>query len=77
MDIQAEKNKLIEWLSSLNDQSIIEKLKMFKDNFSPASDWWETISDAERNSIDRGLADIKNGKTITHEEVMKRYGRTT
>lgn len=32
MDIQAEKIKLIEWLNNLTDQSIIEKLKLFKAN---------------------------------------------
>jgi hypothetical protein len=33
MDIQVEKLKLIEWLASLTDQSLIEQLKLFKENF--------------------------------------------
>jgi antitoxin YefM len=36
-----------------------------KDNATP-------ISQAELESIDRGLAAIKNGKTVPHSEVMKR-----
>jgi hypothetical protein len=71
MDIQNEKIKLIEWLASLTDQSIIEKLKMFKENFTSGTDWWETISDSEKQSIERGLSDIENGKTLPHYKIMK------
>jgi predicted transcriptional regulator len=76
MDIQAEKLKLIEWLKSLSDQSIIEKLKLFKDNLSDKSDWWESLSDDEIQSIDEGLKDIEAGHTKPHSEVMKKYGKS-
>jgi predicted transcriptional regulator len=76
MDIQSEKLKLIEWLASLSDQSIIEKLKLFKDNFSDKSDWWETLSDFEKESIDEGIKDIEEGRTIPHTEFLKKYGRS-
>jgi hypothetical protein len=75
MDLQAEKLKLIEWLKSLTDQTVIENLKLFKENFSASKDWWETISDSEKQSIDRGLTDIKNNRTQSHSDVMKKYGR--
>ena len=76
MDIQAEKHKLIEWRKSLSDQSIIEKLKLFKDNISDKSDWWETLSEDEIKSIVEGLKDIEEGRTKTHSEVMKKYGKS-
>ena len=76
MDIQAEKSKLIEWLSSLTDQSILEKLKLFKENISDKTDWWETLSQSEKDSIDRGILDAENGRTTPHSEVMKKYGRS-
>ena len=76
MDIQSEKLKLIEWLASLTDQAIIEKLKLFKDNFSDKSDWWESLSESEIESIDQGLKDIKEGRTVPHSEVVKKYGRS-
>ena len=74
MGIQSEKLKLIEWLASLTDQAIIEKLKLFKDNFSDKSDWWETLSESEIESIDQGLKDIKEGRIVPHLEVVKKYG---
>lgn len=76
MDIQSEKLKLIEWLTTLSDQSIIEMLKLFKDNFSDKSDWWETLSDDEKASLDEGIKDIEEGRTIPHSEFMKKYGRS-
>lgn len=76
MDIQAEKLKLIEWLENLNDQAIIEKLKLFKDNFWDKSDWWETLTEEQIKSIDEGLKDIEEGRTTPHSEVMKKYGRS-
>lgn len=77
MDIQAEKLKLIEWLTSLSDQSIIEKLKLFRENISEKTDWWESLSKTEIESIDEGLKDIQEGKTLPNSEVMKKYGRSS
>ena len=76
MDIQSEKLKLIEWLKGLTDQSIIEKLQMFKENFIDKADWWESLSDAEKDSLDQGIKDVEEGRTIPHSEFMKRYGRS-
>ena len=76
MDIQAEKLKLIEWLKSVSDQSIIEKLKLFKDNLSDKTDWWEALSEEEAKSIDEGLKDIEEGRTKPHSEVIKKYGKS-
>ena len=76
MDIQAEKLKLIEWLATLTDQTIIEKLKLFRENFSDKTDWWESLSKSEIESIDEGIRDIEAGRTLPHSEVMKKYGRS-
>jgi predicted transcriptional regulator len=74
MDIQDEKVKLIEWLSSIKDREIIETLTIIKDNITDRTDWWESISNAEKESIERGLKDLEEGKIIPHSEVMKKYG---
>ena len=76
MDIQAEKLKLIEWLTTLSDQAIIEKLKLFKENFTDKTDWWETLSESEKESLDQGIKDIEEGRTVPHSEVMKKYGKS-
>jgi hypothetical protein len=71
--LQSEKLKLIEWLAGVDDKTTIEKLKFIKDHPRLSSDWWDSISDAEKHSIDRGLKDIKNGRTSPHASAMKKY----
>ncbi|MGI8892643.1 MAG: hypothetical protein ACR2GN_04200 [Bacteroidia bacterium] len=73
MNIHSEKIKLIEWLISLKDEAVIEKLNFFRDNINEGSDWWDFISEDEKNSIKRGLEDLNKGNTITHEEARKKY----
>ena len=73
MNIQAEKLGLIEWITRLNDLSVIEKIKQIHDDYSKTSDWWDEISIAEKESINRGLKDISEGKVHSHESVKKIY----
>lgn len=71
MDIQLEKYKLIEWLTSVKDESIINSLKNIKSNFSNSDDWDISISETEKLLIQKGLKDVKDGNLLTHEEVFK------
>lgn len=73
MNIQIEKYKLMEWLMTLKDESVISKLKSIKSSLSSSSDsdWADDISDTEKLLVEAGLKDIKNGDTFTHEQVMK------
>ncbi len=38
-------------------------------------DWWNEVSDAERESIELGLKDIEEGRIISNEDFLKSYGR--
>jgi predicted transcriptional regulator len=71
MDIQLEKYKIIEWITSLKDKTMISRLKSLKEE-SRDEDWWDHLSPAEQEGILKGLEDIENGNTIPHEEVMKK-----
>jgi len=73
MNTYAEKVDIIQWVAGLNDQSILEQLKIMKDQSTKNADWWDTISTEERQSIERGLEDSKNGRVTPHSEVRKRY----
>ena len=35
------------------------------------TDWWDEISEDERQSIEKGLAEADRGELIPHEQVMK------
>ena len=42
---------------------------------SVENDWWNELSDSEKNSIEMGLKDVEEGRVISHEEVIKSFGR--
>jgi len=73
MNIQTEKLGLIEWIARLNDSSVIEKIKQIHDDYSKSVDWWDEISSNEKESIERGLKDISEGKVHSHQTAKKIY----
>jgi predicted transcriptional regulator len=75
MDIQAEKLNLIEWISRVNDQSIIAKLKKLQADYIGSDDWWDELNQEEKDSIERGLKDIEEGRVHSHERVKEIYGK--
>lgn len=66
------KQELIDWIDQLEDQAMLENIKMLKER-TEGKDWWDDISDFEKTGIDRGLADAEAGRTTSHEEVRKEY----
>ncbi len=68
------KLELIEWLTQLDDIETIEYLKIIKDSKTSDNDWWNDLTDTQRQGIERGLSDISQGKTVSHEEMKNRYG---
>ncbi len=75
MNIQAEKLKIIEWITKVQDVSIIEKIISIKKNLSKEYDWWDNISEAERLSIEQGEKNISEGKVHNQSEAKKIYGK--
>jgi hypothetical protein len=73
MNAQSVKADIIQWITGLDDQSILLELKKIMEQSTKKIDWWDTISVEERQSIERGLEDSKNGRTIPHSEVRKKY----
>tara|TARA_B100001146_G_C16201073_1_gene444700 strand:+ start:18788 stop:19021 length:234 start_codon:yes stop_codon:yes gene_type:complete len=71
INIQNKKIELIQWLSTLNDESIIEKVMKLRD--SEKSDWWNELSKNERESIEQGIKDANDGKLKPHSEAKKIY----
>lgn len=68
MDIQAEKNKLINWIASLSDLSVINRLKSVREETS--KDWWDDLSKEEKEGIEQGLKDVEEGRVYPHKQVM-------
>ena len=66
-----KKIELIQWLSTLEDKSIIEKLVQFKRE--ETKDWWNSISTDEQQSIEKGISEAEQGKLSSHSTARKLY----
>lgn len=66
-----KKLELIQWLSTLEDKVVIEKLIKFRKEES--TDWWDSISDEEKKSIESGLNDADKNNLIPHVTARKTY----
>lgn len=66
-----KKIELIQWLSTLEDNAIIEKLMKFRKD--ETNDWWNSISEIEKDSIEKGLNDANEKKLEPHSEARKIY----
>lgn len=71
MDIQAEKIRLIQWIAGLNDINTLNEFISLKKQIE--IDWWDQISDEERNEIKEGLSQADRGEVSAHEKVMAKY----
>jgi hypothetical protein len=72
MNTSVQKLDLIHWITELQDSTMLDTLEVIK-NQSAQEDWWNSISVAEKTSIEKGLSDIQAGRTVSHSEVKKRY----
>lgn len=72
-NIQDTKIELIQWLTTLEDNSVIQKIKDLRK--AETKDWWNETSIAEKKSIQSGIDDANNGNIRPHSEARKIYGR--
>lgn len=77
MDIQVEKYKLVEWLISIEDEDIISEINDLRESHLRISKQGQ-ISETEDLFIEAGLKDIEEGRTFSHDDVLRevreRYG---
>ena len=74
MNTSADKIDIIQWVAGLDDKSTLKQLKKIKElSTAKQQDWWDTITQEERQSIERGLEDSKKGRITPHSEVRKKY----
>ncbi|MCC6330056.1 MAG: hypothetical protein IT174_16205 [Acidobacteria bacterium] len=71
--LQERKIELIQWLSIIDDAALLDKIEDLKEQ--NASDWWDEISAAEKDSIDRGLTDADAGKIKPHIDARSSYDK--
>lgn len=74
MNTENIKLELLDWLKKLNDKSILTSLLQFK-KANETGDWYDQLTEEQRDSLERGLNDIKKGDTLTNTQFWASYGR--
>lgn len=73
MDILNAKIELIQWLTTLEDSSLIQKILDLRKTES--KDWYSKTSAAEKKSIEKGIKDAEEGNLKSNSEAEKIYGK--
>ncbi len=73
INILNAKIELIQWLTTLEDTALIQKIMELRK--CETKDWWSELSEAEKTAIESGLADADNGKLNPQSEAEKIYGK--
>lgn len=68
---EEKKIELIQWLSTLDDISIIEKIVELRER--EKTDWWNEISADEKKSIEKGIKDADSGNLKSYSDAKRNY----
>ena len=71
LHILNQKLELIQWLSTIEDVTIIEKIMDLREKEN--KDWWKSISESEKESIELGLKDAEARKLNPHSKARELY----
>ncbi|OXG09458.1 hypothetical protein BC749_101925 [Flavobacterium araucananum] len=71
MDIQLGKREAINMIEETNDPSIIEAV--IKLLTKKKKDWWDDLTEAQKEEIKEGERQIERGEFILYEDMMKKH----
>ncbi len=74
LQIQNKKLELIQWLSTIEDLNFLEKISEFISRENK-KDWADLITDTEKQSIEKGIAQADAGKLNPHSKAREIYGK--
>jgi predicted transcriptional regulator len=78
MNIAQEKVNLIQQIAMLNDTELIDALKNMvafgiKKQKNTDVDFWETLSEKQRDRINESITQADSGQKAPHHEVMAQF----
>jgi len=72
MDIQAEKLELVRLILDTDNPGILASVKRIFSN-SPKADFWDGLSQYQKDEIREGIEEIEQGETVDFEEFIKKH----
>jgi hypothetical protein len=79
MDVRAEKLWLIDQISKITDERLLQALKSLleftsqQQPVSKAKDFWDDLSEAQKRRIELSIKQLDEGEGIPHEAVMAEF----
>jgi hypothetical protein len=70
-EIEETKTNLITWINQLSDANLLTILDSIRASNS-GGDWWDDLTDAQKDEINEGIADADAGRVISSEEFWHR-----
>lgn len=68
------KNRLHRLIDEENDPARLETIQAFLLGEKPESgDFWDDLTEADKASIEAGIADADAGRVVSWEEIKKRF----
>ena len=70
MDIKAKKLDLIQWIIKLNDEHLLKKIQALQ---AEDIDFWNELSEQQKQEIKKGIAELDAGQKHEYEQVISKY----
>lgn len=67
LNVQNTKIDLIQWLTTIEDETLLKKLLEFRNAAT------YELTEAERQAVEDGLEDMRNGDVVPHAQTRKTY----
>lgn len=68
MNLKSKKLELVELLMQTHDSNVLAKVEAALTGGE--TDWWDELSNAEKEAIKKSLEEADKGELIPHEQVM-------
>jgi predicted transcriptional regulator len=69
MNIETRKINLINWISSIQEEDILAEMEKIQQK---KADWWNTISNEDKEAINDGLEQLDKGEFLTRSQVRNK-----
>ena len=72
MSLQAEKLEILKLILETDNPGILKSIKslLWKEE---KTDFWETLSQDQRDEIQEGIRDIENGNIVDYDDFMVKF----
>ena len=71
--MHAAKLDILQTIMNTNDEGLILDVKAFLSNRK--ADWFDELSEEQQRDVLEGLAQADRGETISHNDVVKLFGK--